>query len=114
MDITLSVAGGIPVFHLGGRLDVTTCHLVEERLRPLLTEEGRWVVFSCSDLSYVSSAGLRVFISTQRQLKARGGGVAFSSLSAPVRDLFTLAGLDSLFVIEDSLQAAVVRLTAGK
>ena len=93
---------------------MTTYPLVEERLRPLLAEEGRWVVFACSDLRYVSSAGLRVFISTQRQLKARGGGVAFSSLSAPVRDLFTLAGLDSLFVIEDSLQAAVVRLTAEK
>ncbi len=114
MDITLSVAAGIPVFHLGGRLDVTTCPLVEERLGPLLAEEGRWVVFSCSDLRYVSSAGLRVFISTQRQLKARSGGIAFSALSAPVRDLFTLAGLDSLFVIEDSVQAAVGRLTEGK
>ena len=112
MEISLTLAGTIPVFHLSGRLDVATSPLLEERLKPVLEEnEGsRTIVFDCSELSYVSSAGLRVFISSQRQLTARGGGVAFAALSKPVRDLFHLAGLEELFIIEPSVGEAATRL----
>ncbi len=112
MEISLTLAGTIPVFHLSGRLDVATSPILEERLKPVLEEnEGsRNIVFDCSELSYVSSAGLRVFISSQRQLTARGGGVAFAALSKPVRDLFHLAGLEELFIIEPSVGEAATRL----
>ncbi len=115
MEITLTLAGTIPVLQLAGRLDVATSPILEERIKPILEDhEGKEVspkiIFDCSALSYVSSAGLRVFISTQRQLTARGGGVAFAALSKPVRDLFHLAGLEALFIIEPSVGDAAARL----
>ena len=110
MEITLSLVGDIPVFRLEGRLDVTTSSLLEERLKPLLKENKQRVVFDCSDLSYVSSAGLRVFISTLRNLSAKGGGIAFANLTPPVKDLFHLAGLENLFLVENTVSAAISRL----
>jgi len=112
MEISLTLAGTIPVFHLSGRLDVATSPLLEERIRPTLEgkEAVSRIVFDCSELSYVSSAGLRVFIFAQRQLTGSGGGVAFASLSKPVRDLFHLAGLEALFIIEPSVSEAAARL----
>jgi len=110
MEITVSVVEEIPVFHLSGRLDVTTAPLLEERLEPLLEETGQKILFDCSELNYVSSAGLRVFISTLRHLSANGGGIAFASLMPPVKELFHLAGLENLFLIEGNLDAAVERL----
>lgn len=115
MEISLTLAGTIPVLQLAGRLDVATSPLLEERITPIREDhEGKEgsprIVFDCSELSYVSSAGLRVFISTQRQLTARGGGVAFAALSKPVRELFHLAGLEELFIIEPSVGDAAVRL----
>jgi len=110
MEITLSVADGIPVFSLAGRLDAVTAPLLEERLRPVLVEESARIVMDCLELGYVSSAGLRVFLSTQRHLAAKGGGVAFAALAKPVRDLFHLAGLEELFVIEETPAAAAARL----
>lgn len=111
MDIKLSFAGEIPIFHLSGRLDVTTSPLLEDRLMPLLSVRDQHVIMDCEGLTYVSSAGLRVFISTQRTLSTQGGGVAFASLTPPVRELFRLAGLEGLFVIEDSVEKAVVRFS---
>ena len=111
MEITLSLIGDIPVFHLKGRLDVTTSSLLEDRLKPLLLLDHQRVVFDCASLTYVSSAGLRVFISSLRNLSAKGGGMAFASLSAPVKDLFCLAGLEHLFLVEDTVEAAFSRLT---
>lgn len=114
MEITLSLIGDIPVFHLNGRLDMTSSPLLEERLKPLLTEPGQKMVFDCGGLDYISSAGLRVFLSTMRHLSAQGGGVGFAHLSAPVGDLFRLAGLEDLFLISPTVDEAVVKLTAQK
>ena len=111
MEITLSLQGEIPVFHLSGRLDATTSPLLEDRLKPLLSIEGAQVIFDCSDLNYVSSAGLRVFIMTQRMIVTQRGGVAFVSLTPPVRELFQLAGLENLFTIVESLPEAVTALS---
>lgn len=112
MEISLTLAGSVPVFHLSGRLDATTSPMLEERLGPILEDPERAanIVIDCSDLTYVSSAGLRVFISTQRHLSSRGGCVAFAALSKPVRELFHLAGLEELFVIEPSVGEAAKRL----
>lgn len=112
MDITLSVADGIPVMSLDGRLDVTTSPVLEERIRPLMSTPGSKLILDCSSLVYVSSAGLRVFITAQRQLVAAGGGLAFSSLAKPVRELFHLAGLEELFLIEESVSGAAGKLSA--
>lgn len=111
MQISLSLVGEVPVFQLCGRLDVATSPLLEERLQLLFAEHSRHVVFDCSGLTYVSSAGLRVFLSAFRHLKAEGGGMAFASLSKPVRELFKLAGLEELFVIEGSPELAAARLS---
>ncbi len=110
MEITFSFLEEIPVFLLSGRLDVTTSPKLEDRLQPLLSLEGQQIIFDCSALTYVSSAGLRVFISTQRSLSTRNGKIAFASLTDPVRDLFHLAGLDQLFVIVPSPADAAVAL----
>jgi anti-anti-sigma factor len=110
MEIKLSFTGETPIFHLVGRLDVTTSPLLEDRLMPLLSVHGQRIVFDCEGLIYVSSAGLRIFISTQRTLSTQGGGVAFCLLTPPVRELFHLAGLEGLFIIEPSLTKAITRL----
>lgn len=111
MEIKLSFAGETPIFHINGRLDVTTSPLLEDRLMPLLSVHGQRVVFDCESLAYVSSAGLRVFISTQRTLSTQEGGIAFASLTPPVKELFHLAGLEGLFIIEPSLTKAISRLS---
>ena len=110
MEITLSFVGEVPIFHLEGRLDVTTSPQLEDRLMPLLCVPGQRLVFDCESLSYVSSAGLRVFISTLRTLSNHGGGVSFAALTQPVKELFRLAGLENLFPIESSVAEAISRL----
>lgn len=110
MEITLSLKDEIPVFQLDGRLDVTTSPFLEERLLPLLSVKHQKVVFDCARLNYVSSAGLRVFISTLRVLKSHDGGIAFASLTQPVLELFQLSGLESLFLIEPTVETAVKSL----
>ena len=114
MEITLGMSGAIPVFSLSGRLDAITSPILEERLKPLLDdpEGAKHLILDGAGLSYVSSAGLRVFLMAQRQLAARGGGLAFAGLTRQVLDLFQLAGLQDLFVIKESVEEASTGLAS--
>jgi anti-anti-sigma factor len=112
MDTTFAMSGEIPVFSLSGRLDAITSPTLEERLKPLLDDPGaRHLILEGASLSYVSSAGLRIFLLVQRQLASRGGKLGFAGLTRQVLDLFQLAGLQELFVIEDSVAKAAGRLS---
>jgi anti-anti-sigma factor len=113
MEISLTMIGAIPVFHITGRLDVLTAPELEERLTPLKEEGCLGAVFDCEGLEYVSSAGLRVFLTSLRLLRTRGGGIVFTHLSPAVKDLFDLAGLAELFAEEPSVEAAAARLAKG-
>jgi len=104
------MSDGVPVFRLSGRLDVLTAPLLEERIRPLAEGETPYAVLDCSGLSYVSSAGIRVFLTSLRLLKGKGGGIVFSTLSPSVRELFHLSGLADVFSIEETVGNAAARI----
>jgi anti-anti-sigma factor len=58
-------------------------------------------------IEYLSSAGVRVLISTQKALKPRGGSLALAQPSARVKDVLQLAGVDVLFPTYDTTVAAL-------
>jgi len=112
MEVTLSMIRDIPIFHLSGRLDALSVPVLEERLKPLLDGTAQRVIFDCSALSYVSSAGLRIFVTLQRHLSQLKGGVAFASLSSFVAEVFAMTGLDALFIIGSTSEEAAAKLLA--
>ena len=58
------------------------------------------LVFDCSELDYVSSAGLGVLLVTFRRLKTAGQETKFVRMLPRVRNIFSYAGLDRVLSIE--------------
>jgi len=56
---------------------------------------------------YISSAGLRVLLSTAKKLQKSDGLLVLCSLSSTVREVFEIAGLTPLFTIYDSMGRAL-------
>ncbi|MGH2524534.1 MAG: STAS domain-containing protein, partial [Anaerolineales bacterium] len=52
-------------------------------------------------------AGARALISAQKALKSKGGRLLLAQPSAPVREVLHLAGLEVLFPIYDTTEAAI-------
>lgn len=44
------------------------------------------------ELEYISSAGLRVLLSTAKQLEPSGGGIRICTLNDVVREVFDISG----------------------
>jgi anti-sigma B factor antagonist len=75
---------------LAGSLDTATAPELEHQLGPVLAGPVKDVVFDLSDLKFISSAGLRVFSSTRKILKERGGQASFIHLQPQIQEVFEI------------------------
>jgi len=89
---------------LEGRLDALAADRLELALAPLLAGSPRAVQLNMSGVSYISSRGLAVVISTIKHLRSHGGKLALSGLQPPVRKVFEIAAAlpeESVFASPD-------------
>ena len=91
-DIQLGPAGEVV---MGGRLDATRCDSALQFLNVLA--EAR--IIDLARLDYIASAGLRVFLITQKRAKGLGGGIKLINVSQPIYDIFRYAGFDRIIDI---------------
>ena len=82
-------AGAITV-KLSGSLDTATAPDLERQLGPVLGGPVKDVVFDLAQLKFISSAGLRVFSSTRKVLKERGGQTSFIHMQPQIQEVFEI------------------------
>ena len=80
-----------------GRIDALSAHEIQNVFNSLILEGARVLLADLSDVNYISSAGLRIFIGIQKQLKKVGGEILLSGLTPQVLDVFKVSGFDQLF-----------------
>ena len=82
-------AGAVTVT-LTGSLDTATAPELERQLAPVLAEPVKDIVFDLAQLKFISSAGLRVFSSTRKTLKERGGQASFIRMQPQILEVFEI------------------------
>jgi anti-anti-sigma factor len=106
MEITETQHPSAIVLALTGRLDGLSSPALEQRVDAVLASGAKALVLDLSGLDYVSSAGLRVFLTAAKKFKTAGGRASFAALPAPVREVFELSGfLDVLDIRTDVASA---------
>ena len=99
MEIKVLEQSGAKIVNICGRLDTVTSPELEKSVTPLI-EVGKTIVFDCEKMEYISSAGLRVVLSTHKQCAASGGRFILRNLTAEVRSVFDMTGFSRLLTIE--------------
>jgi anti-anti-sigma factor len=107
MEITEERRVDVLILGILGRLDSTTSKSVEEKLVSAIEAGERRLVIDLSELEYISSAGLRVFLLAVKRMTAVSGKVALSSLKDPIKQVFDIAGFSSMLSIYGSPEEAV-------
>ncbi len=106
MKIQETRTGAVVVLAMDGKLDGFSAPTLETQVTRLLSDGIKRIVFDCSGLDYISSAGLRVFLATAKHLQTACGRCAFAALSAAVRETFRLSGFLELLEIHNSVADA--------
>jgi anti-sigma B factor antagonist len=108
-SIHKSLEQGLSVLALAGYLDAHTAPEFEKAVETEF-EAGRVkLVVECSRLTYISSAGLGVFMSFIEEIRSAGGDIKICALDPKVFQVFDILGFSALFDILPDLPAAVRR-----
>lgn len=83
-----------------GRLDTPASVEVSREVQPLLDKADRTLVLDCSEMTYISSSGLRIFLTIRKAAAAKGGRVVIKGLSSEIRQVFMMTGFLQLFEIQ--------------
>ncbi len=113
IEIEREEIAGVSVLTLRGRLDASNSGAVSEALGDAAKLASARVLVDCSDLTYVSSAGLQAFLVAGQALAASGGGLSFCSLNERVKELFAITDLLLVFATYAGRQEALAA-QAGK
>jgi anti-sigma B factor antagonist len=98
-EIATRHARAVSVVRLRGYLDAHTAPEFEQALQVLVDEKRMCIVVNCADLSYISSAGLGVFMGFIENIRSQGGDIKLAELTDKVFRVFDLLGFPVLFEI---------------
>ncbi|MBO5907664.1 MAG: STAS domain-containing protein [Clostridia bacterium] len=96
MNITFNNNNGALNVALEGRLDTNTAPQLDSFINENYSGEGSLVI-DCEKLAYISSAGLRVLLSTQKKSK---GALKLINVCELVMEVFEMTGFADILVIE--------------
>ena len=98
METTIKKSDNQLIASFCGRLDTAAAIPTAEAVKPLLEAENSEIILDCSTLEYISSSGLRSFLSIRKA--AHGSKVIVRDINADIRQVFMMTGFISLFEIQ--------------
>lgn len=98
MTINLEQNGTNLTMYLVGRLDTTTAPELENSIKENI-ENITLLTMDFSELSYISSAGLRVLLSTQKIMNKRGKMI-IRNINDVINEVFEVTGFIDILSIE--------------
>ena len=99
MDVTMTVDGSKATFEIVGKLTVQTAPELERTISQAPAEVCDFDL-DLSGVDYVSSAGLRVFVATDKNASRRGGTLRLMHPTDDVLKVFDMTGISDLLIVE--------------
>ena len=100
MEVQITQTEGTVTARFVGRLDTPAALSVTRDVQPLLEVADRTIVLDCSEMTYISSSGLRIFLSLRKAAGEKGGKVIVKNISNEIRTVFMMTGFLNLFEIQ--------------
>jgi anti-anti-sigma factor len=87
-------------YKISGRVDGTNADQYDLEISALLNTAGQSFSINLSELNYISSLGLRVFLKTAKDLKSQNKKLILSKPNSEILDLLLLSGFDKIIEID--------------
>lgn len=100
MEINVQTNGAEMVVSLDGRLDTNTAPALEEKLGTQL-ESVDSLILDLEKLRYISSAGLRILLSTQKKMNAKKGKMVLKHVNEMNMEVFEVTGFLDILTVEN-------------
>ena len=86
---------------LNGRLDTPAAVKAQQEIGPLLENADKEIIFDCTNLEYISSSGLRLFLTIRKEASVKGGKVIIANINDVIPKVLMMTGFFQLFEIRN-------------
>ena len=107
MDIPTEQTNDALILMPGGRIDGQNALDFQASIDKAIGGSSVPVILELSNLSYISSAGLRVILLLAKTLKSRNVHFSMCSIAPAVKDVFEISGFGNLIAIHDTRESAL-------
>jgi anti-sigma B factor antagonist len=107
MELNIKEDNGVQVIRITGNLDTSTSPEAEGKINEMINDGKDKMVVDLTETGFVSSAGLRVFLSTAKQVTAKGGAVKFCGANEVVQEILDISGFSGILDVKPSLDDAL-------
>jgi len=92
---------------IDGRIDTTNYTEFEQAMNQLFNDNVKAIYLDCSGLTYISSSGLRVFLTVQKKMMSTGGKFLLFAMQPTIKEIFDISGFSSIFSIFETKEEAL-------
>lgn len=111
MEVIRSVIQDVNVVKLTGDLDGSNAPNVQAQIMPLAIANVK-MILDMSEVSYMSSAGLRMLLVMYRTINSKSGKVVLVGLSEDIRDTMSMTGFLDFFTYLETLDDGLKNLSS--
>jgi anti-sigma B factor antagonist len=108
MDLTSRILDEITIITISGKVD-SHYDKFRDNLLKIVTDRKK-VIINFSGLVYITSFGLRAFLSVLKELTRSGGRLMVCCLDDFVRNTFLITGFLQLFEVYNTEEEAITKL----
>jgi len=106
MEIEVTLSDEVAKVKLRGRLDTPGVDGIETKFTSSVVPDGRTAVVDLSEVSFIASMGLRMFIGLAKALKPRGAKIVLYAPQSQVSEIFATVLLANIVpVVADEAEA---------
>lgn len=107
MDITEETRGDVLIISIKGRLDAISSPTAEKHVFELINDGAKKLVLDLAGVDYLSSAGMRMLLSTTKKLKGLSGKMVLCAVTPNVLDVLKISGFDHVLDIARTQDEAI-------
>lgn len=112
-NVQRKTEGDLTILSLNGFLDAHTAPEFEKTIQHEVDAGQVRLIADCGELTYISSAGLGVFMSFIEDIREAGGDLKICNLTPKVAQVFDILGFNSIFEIVPTADDAAQRFAAA-
>lgn len=106
MAVRVEMKDGMTVCHVDGEININSSPELKRSFDKLIAKKTPKLVINLSKVTYVDSSGLATLVEILKNMRAYGGRMRLTNLTAKVKSLFEITKLEKLFdIVADEAEA---------
>lgn len=106
--------GDILILRFQGRLDALSTPETEKKVLAHIGQGSNKILLDFGGVDYISSAGMRMLLTTTKKLKSVAGQLVVCSITTNVMDVFKMSGFDHVLDLSTSEEEGLQKFSSSR